>query len=170
MPERKRVILDRLHEEFQRWEGLLRSLHTAHASVAGGPGGASIKDVVAHLWAWQQRSLARLEAVQADREPAFPAWSATLTPDHHPHTDAINAWIRETYGDRPWTDVYADWRLGFLRFLELADSIPEADLLQPGRYAWLEGHPLALVLTASYEHHAEHREPWLHRAIADAGT
>jgi hypothetical protein len=36
-------------------------------------------------------------------------------------------------------------------------------LLAPGRYAWLGGHPLYLVLAGSQEHHAEHRTELLTR-------
>ena len=39
--------------------------------------------------------------------------------------------------------------------------IPEQDLLEAGKYPWLEGHPLLLVLQASYEHHEEHLHPLL---------
>jgi hypothetical protein len=76
--------------------------------------------------------------------------------------DQINAWIYETYREQPWSSVHHDWREGFLRFLELGEAIPEKELLEAGRYPWLEGHPLSLVLVSSYEHHhEEHLEPLL---------
>jgi hypothetical protein len=43
------------------------------------PGQSGI--VVIHLWAWQQRTIARMEAALADREPSFPQWSVDLDPD-----------------------------------------------------------------------------------------
>jgi hypothetical protein len=52
--------------------------------------------------------------------------------------------------------VQRDWRVGFLRCLDLAEAIPEKDLLEAGRYPWLPGYPLVAVLLGSYEHHEEH--------------
>ena len=115
--------------------------------------------MIAHLWAWQQRSVARMAAARLNREPEFPRWPSEFGPEAEGQPHQLNAWIYETYREKPWSRVYGDWRAGFLRFLELGEEIPAKDLLEPGRYAWLEGHPLSLVLTSSYEHHEEHHPP-----------
>ncbi len=116
--------------------------------------------MIAHLWAWQQRSIARMEAALQNREPVFPNWPAEFEPEVEVQPHDLNTWLYETYREKPWPNVYADWRTGFLRLLDLAESIPETDLFDPNRYAWLEGHTLAFILQASYEHHEEHRG-WL---------
>lgn len=161
----KTEILTMLREEFNRWQALLAELSEEQIIARQLPADLSIKDVMAHLWAWQQRSIARMEAALHDREPRFPAWPAELDPHSEDDLDELNAWIRETYGERPWSRVHRDWREGYLRFLELGEAIPEEDLLEPERYPWLRGEPLSLVLVSSYEHHHdEHREPlrsWL---------
>jgi len=158
----KKQILEMLEEEFNRWEALLASMREAQITAPRLPSNLSIKDVIAHLWAWQQRSIARMEAALHDREPEFPRWPETLEPDSEDDLDQVNAWIYETCREKPWSSVHRDWREGFLRFLELGQAVPEKDLLEPGRYAWLEGHPLSLVLVSSYEHHhEEHLEPLL---------
>ena len=75
----------------------------------------SIKDTMAHLRIWQQRSLARLEAALQNRQPQFPGWPETLDPDSDDDLDQVNAWIFETNRDRAWESVYKDWRAGYLR-------------------------------------------------------
>jgi hypothetical protein len=69
------------------------------------------------------------------------------------------------YLDQPWPGVYAEWRERFLYALELADSLPEQDLLEPGRYPWFKGNPLSGVLEGTFDHfHEEHYGPlttWL---------
>jgi hypothetical protein len=158
----KKQILKILKEEFNRWEELLAGMSEEQITEPHLPSSLSMKDVIAHLWAWQQRSIARMEAALHDREPQFPRWLETLEPDSEDDLDQVNAWIYETYREKPWSLVYRDWREGFLRFLELGEAIAEEDLLEPGRYAWLQGHPLSLVLVSSYEHHhEEHLEPLL---------
>ena len=159
----KQGILIALREEFNRWETLLASLSEAQITAPQLPSHLSIKDVIAHLRAWQQRSIARLEAALLNREPEFPKWLPELDPDSEDNTDQINAWIYETYREQPWSKVHQNWGEGFLRFLELGEGIPEKDLLDAGRYAWLGGYPLSFILVASYEHHQGHLEAMLAR-------
>ena len=70
----------------------------------------------------------------------------------------LNAWLYAKDRDQSWPDVYRNWSEGFRRFLELAAAIPENDLLEVGKYPWLEGYALYAVLEGSYEHHREHAE------------
>jgi hypothetical protein len=153
----KQGILTALREEFDRWEALLASLGEAQITAPQLDDNWSIKDVIAHLHAWQQRSIARLEAALLDREPEYPAWPTQFEPEVEGVND-LNAWLYATYRDQPWPSVHEDWRAGFLRFLELGAALPEKDLLEVGKYAWLEGYALVAVLQGSYEHHREHTE------------
>ena len=154
----KQHILAALREQFNRWEELLASLSEEQITAPQLPGNWSIKDVMAHVWAWQQRSIARVEAALLDREPAFPKWPVEADPDSDDNTNLVNAWIYETSREQPWSQVHQQWKEGFLRFLELPEAIAEKDLLDAGRYPWLKGHALAFVLLASYDHHQEHLE------------
>jgi hypothetical protein len=166
-------ILTALKEQFSQWEDLLANISDEKLSSVGQPSRWSIRDVIAHLWAWQQRSLARLEAAVHDRAPEYPQWPPELDPESEADTDRINAWIYQTNRERSWQDVYHDWRKGFLRCLEVADRISEKDLLDGGRYQWLKGHTLASVLIASYDHHQEHLEivrGWLDQNEAAPGS
>ena len=154
-------ILTALREQFNRWEELLASMSDEQITAPLLPSNWSIKDVIAHLRAWQQRSIARLEAARLNREPEFPKWLPELDPDSEGNTDQTNAWIYETYREQPWSKVHQNWREGFLLFLQLGEGILEKDLLDAGRYPWLEGHPLAFILLATYDHHHEHLEKLL---------
>lgn len=162
----KQEILQALRAEFNRWEALLAGMNEAQITDPQLPGGLSLKDVIAHLWAWQQRSIARMDAALHNHEPEFPKWPETLVAEAD-DVDQVNDWILRTNRDKSWAQVYAEWRAGFLRFVELTEAIPEQELLQPGRYAWLGEHPLALIPRSSYEHHhEEHLGPlldWLRR-------
>ena len=159
----KAEMITMLKEEFNRWEALLGSMNEAQITAPHLPANWSIKDVMAHLWAWQQLSIARLEAAQLNREPIFPLWPAGLDPEPaegQPHD--VNAWLFKTYRNKPWADIYQNWRDGFLRFLELAEAIPKTDLLDEQKYPWLEGYSLLAVLQGSFVHHHEdHLEPLL---------
>jgi len=158
----KQHILAALREEFNRWEELLAGMSEEQLTAPLLPSHWSIKDVIAHLRAWQQRSIARLDAALLDREPEFPKWPTAIDPDSEESPDRVNAWIYETYRERPWSSVHQDWREGFLRVLELGEAISERDLLDAERYPWMRHYPLALVLLGTYEHHhLDHLEPFL---------
>jgi hypothetical protein len=154
----KQQILTALREEFTRWEALLASLSEAQITAPQLTDSWSIKDMVAHLRAWQQRSIARLEAALDNREPGYPAWPEQFDPEAEGQPHDLNAWLYAQYRDQPWPSVYRDWSAGFRRFLELGAAISEQDLLEEGKYAWLEGYALLAVLQGSYEHHKEHAE------------
>ncbi len=166
----KTHMLAALREEFDQWEKVLASLPAAQITAIPQPGELSLKDEMAHLWAWQQRSIARMAAGLNNEEPKMPAWwpDATVTrpeesEDHEAENDRINAQIYETYCDLPWAEVYTQWRTDFLRFLELGAAIAEPALLDASRYVWLNGYSLADVLLGSYDHHQEHLEKLLAR-------
>ena len=158
----KLEILAMLQDEIDRWENLLNSLNEQQIIAPNFIANWSIKDTLAHLMAWQMRSIARLEAARMNKDPEFPLWPVEPEPDPGDNSDEINAWIYETYHDQPWSSIHPAWRAGFKRFLELGQTIPEKDLLDPKKYVWMEGQPLILVLQSSYEHHhIDHLEPLL---------
>jgi hypothetical protein len=149
-----------LREEFQQWQTLLASMTTEQIHAPIRPSTWTTRDVMAHLWAWQRISIARLTAALSASEPIFPDWPQAWHPDSEDDVLQINEWFYATYRDKLWPQVYADWYTGFQRLIDLAQRLPEPDLLEPGRYAWLGDAPLMLVLRGSFNHHAEHRG-WL---------
>jgi hypothetical protein len=156
----KAKLMAELSDLFVRWQDLLASLTEEEVSAPLESSAWSIKDVIAHLWAWQQLSIARLEAALLQREPQFSMWPAELDPESEDHLEAINDWIYHANRDRSWSAVHRNWQEGFQRFLWLAQAIPEQDLMDPERYPWLDGYPLQAVLVGSYEHHLDdHLEP-----------
>ncbi len=116
---------------------------------------------MAHLWAWQQISIARLEGGVLDREPMYPQWITSIGDDWEENADRVNALTFDNNHEKTWSRVYQNWKNGFLRFLELGNQISERDLLNGDRYPWLKGYSLASILVASYEHHQEHFEKLL---------
>ena len=145
-------MMTMLKEEFNRWENLLSSLSEEQATASRLPNGWSVKDLTAHLMAWQQVSVARLEAARLEQAPSLPDWFAGVTPDTEDFAP-VNASIYEIYREQPWPQVHGAWRDGFVRFLTLAKELPKDDLLDTEKYPWLKGYSLFDVLQGSYEHH-----------------
>ncbi len=169
--ETKRELLRALEDEFERWKRLLDGLKEEQIVKRDMPSELSIKDVVAHLMAWQKLSAARLEAALHNAEPRYDLGPDGLDPDADENLDRINAWIHERYAQAPWSTIHGLWKDGFERFIELSRAVPEDVLRQPGRYPWLRDAPLSKVLMSSYEHHHdEHYSPlveWLRERKVD---
>ncbi len=103
--------------------------------------------MIAHLWAWQQRSIARIQAARLGRQPEFPNWPTEFDPDGEGGPDQVNAWIYATHRDQPWSGAQHKWREGFQQFLEAADEISEEDLLEKS-YPLMREYPLYTVLVS----------------------
>jgi len=165
----KTHILTALREQLVRWDDLLASLNDEQRTAAQFDDTWAVKDVISHLWAWQQISIARLEAAVHNREPAYPTWVAELPVDWEANADQTNAWVYATYHGRPWSEVYGNWYGGYLRLLHFGEHIAENELLDGNKYVWLHGHSLAAIVLASYGHHQEHLEKlldWLQQSNA----
>jgi hypothetical protein len=154
-------LIKMLTEEFKRWEELLSGISTEQITAPDRIANMSIKDIIAHLTAWQQITVARLEAAQKNRKPRYLGWPPDLDIESDDDLDQINAWIYTMYQERPWSAILKEWQERYLHVLILAQLISEENLLSAGKYAWLKEYPLSAVLLGTYEHHEEHREPLL---------
>ncbi len=161
-------ILAALREQIDQWEQVLGRLSEEQITTPGVFTELSVKDNVAHLWAWQQRSIARFEAARMNSEPEFPNWAVTFNPENFDDTNATNDWIYQSYRNLPWSEVHLKWREGFERLIELAADFKEMDFFNGDKYPWLDGAPLAIVLLGTYDHHLEHMDYILERLSTSA--
>jgi hypothetical protein len=155
----KSQVLADLQDQQSEWEALLQDIgeeNMTQPAVADW----SIKDIIAHLTGWRRRTVQRFQAA-LDHQLAPPTpWPAELDTD-----DEINAWIYAKSSDRSLADVLQDSRDVFAQLVETLDGFPEAELLDPERFPWLEGEPLTAA--ALFGHFHEEHEPdmraWLQR-------
>jgi hypothetical protein len=164
---RKAALLEQIEQERQIWEQLLAEVGEGRMLEPGVTADWTFKDVVAHLNGWRVLTLARLEAARHGRAPEPPPWPAHLDEDVEADVDQINDWIYRASQDRPLQDVLAEYSQSFERMRAAVAAIPERDLMDPGRYPWLGGYPLAAVLEGTFGHLHEEHEPalkaWLGR-------
>ena len=136
----------------------------ARIAQPGSFGELSFKDLVAHLTGWRLRTAARLEAGLRHEEPISP-WPAQLSEEHD--LDAINRWFFEASRDQPVADVLRESHDTFDRVAHAIEALPEADLLQPGRFPWLGEWALGpAVVSGTYSHYHEDHEPEIRAWLA----
>ncbi|MFZ2095331.1 MAG: ClbS/DfsB family four-helix bundle protein [Anaerolineales bacterium] len=143
------------------WQELLASLSEEQITEPLRPSTWTVKDVVAHLWAWQQASLARMAAALQGRGPVYPQWWQACGPDPEEDVNRTNAWIYQENRERTWSDVYTVWKDQFQQYIELTKIIPKKDLLEHAEYTWMGGYSLAASCLGSFEHHQEHYDTLL---------
>jgi hypothetical protein len=165
-PTTKTGQLELLDAERAAWEALLAEVGERPMERPGAAGDWTFKDVVAHLNGWRERTVAKLEAAARGQEPSPPPWPTGLDEDSDEDVDAINRWLYERDRDRSAAEVVAESREQFGRMRAAVEQVSEADLFQPGRYAWLGDYPLSAVLDGSYGHLHEEHEPGIRRWLA----
>ena len=93
--------------------------------------GWSAKDHAVHLAEWERLFFGWYDAGLRGENPPVPAEGYTWATE-----EALNRLIYEQHRDDRLEHVMADWRDTSLRLLTLAQTISEADLFTPERYAW----------------------------------
>lgn len=146
--ERERILIE-LRDEFDRWEELLSTVSEEEITTSRLPNGWSIKDLMAHLMAWQQVTAARLKASLRNESPVFPEWLIGAGPESREDPRRFNARIFEIHRELPWPEVHHAWRAGFRRVLTLGERAPEDDGVDTGRHPWRNGQ----ILQGTYDHH-----------------
>lgn len=157
----KAEYLKMLKNEFDNWDNLLSHTDEKRATTLEFGGYHTIKDIVGHLTAWQELTLARLNAALAGTDPIKPVWLKGGDPDHEPNIDQYNETIYMMYQRKTWDEVYKEWKNRYQEVLKMVEKIAETDLMAEEKYAWLKEYPLMAVLSGTLEHHKEHYRPLL---------
>ncbi|HEY7126649.1 MAG TPA: ClbS/DfsB family four-helix bundle protein [Ktedonobacterales bacterium] len=159
----KAQFLNDLKNEQTQWEAFLDEIGEARMTQPGVAGDWSIKDIVAHLTGWRIRTVARFQAALRHEPTPLPPWPQQLQTD-----DEINHWIYTANKDRPLSEVLEESRTVFQQLFDTLSAFPEAALLDPQRFGWMEGEPLSGA--AFFGHFHEEHEPdmraWLGKMTA----
>jgi hypothetical protein len=165
----KAQLLEGLRDEQASFEALLNDIGEEHMTQPGVAGEWSVKDVVAHLTAWRRRTVGRFQAVLRHEPVPPPPWPPELPTD-----DEINAWFHATDRDRSLADVRRESREVFEQLAETLGAFPEAELLDPARFPWIEAQEFPLTGAALFGHfHEEHEadmRAWLEKIRREEQT
>jgi hypothetical protein len=155
-PMTKARLMATLREERTRWDALVKQVE-APCMLVPGPGGEwSVKDIVAHISAYERLLVDLLRA--ASRRELLP-----LPETYVPDMDERNALLHERNKDRALQDVMAESARVYVDLLETLQVVPEEDFTDAARTAWFvrpfwgEAVPLwEYIAGDTYEHYREH--------------
>jgi hypothetical protein len=143
------VLLNKMHAARVRLAALLEDLSPEQMTGLMLPGGWSIKDLLAHLGGWEQRTVDRYRAALAGSDALFGVSEAEV--------DAFNAEMVASLRARDLDAIRAYERDAYQAMLEIAETAPEADLFDPAHFPNGEGVPLWKWMGFnSFWHYDEH--------------
>ncbi|MBI5304529.1 MAG: ClbS/DfsB family four-helix bundle protein [Chloroflexi bacterium] len=139
--------------EREAWEALLTEIGEGRMEVPGVVGVWSVKDLVAHLTAWEKRPAAWLAAAQRGDKPTPAPWSRDLDEEQ------VNAWIYESNKYRMLDDVLEESRTVFDQIMQGLEALTQESLSDPHRFEWLNGIALIEAMPGNtFEHYRDHAE------------
>jgi hypothetical protein len=147
----KNQTLQAMRAERIAWQQLIDEVGNERMMIQNAVGQWSIKDIVAHLTAWEQRAVAWLIAAQRDGEPTPAPWQKGMSEDEE------NAWIYNANQSKSLPDVLAESNRVHEELVRRVEAMPEKDLIDPERFKWLGGNSLVDSIAGnSYEHYRDH--------------
>jgi hypothetical protein len=156
------ALLDRIGGERRRLESTLAGLSPEQMELPGVIGRWSVKDILAHLAAWEALFCGWYQAGLRGETPELPAPGFTWR-----EMDALNEQIYQQHCAQPLAEVQAWFSVSHQRLLEEVAEIPEEVLFSKPLYAWQGKYRLVtyvLANSAQHDHWAEgHIRNWLKR-------
>ncbi len=145
----KEALLNELKQARAEWDELVGSLDATTLSSPELDGGWSVKDVIAHIAAWEARTVKWLEAVARGTTPEPAPWGAGLSEDEE------NAFIYNANRNRSLQDVLDESRRIHDSAVNSVRAMSEEELT--ASRPWLGDRSLADALPGnSYEHYRDH--------------
>ncbi|MBX3080696.1 MAG: ClbS/DfsB family four-helix bundle protein [Anaerolineae bacterium] len=147
----KAAVLNELRTSRAKLVSAIEGLPEEAMLRAGVVGLWSIKDLLAHLTAWESELVTALARLAVSRK--IP---------HIVEIDDLDEWNMEVYAvnaRRALSDVLEDFQGVHKHLLKAVEEIDEKTLTNPRRFPWMEGEPLSyLIAENGFWHESEHAD------------
>jgi uncharacterized protein (TIGR03083 family) len=147
-PHTKTQLLSESQKEYAALQKSLAALTPEQMVQANALGEWTAKDVIAHLYEWQQMFFRWYEAGLRGETPAVPAEGYKWN-----QLPALNQAIYERYRDMPLEDVLKAFEASHAKTLALVESLSDETLTTPGLYPWMNQNSLIAYLAANGSSH-----------------
>ena len=159
MPETptRQEMLTLIHSEHQLLEERLASLTEEQYFIPGVEPGWTVKDLLAHFAAWEQRMIDWIGLAMAGEVPDVPMTDQAV--------NALNAATWERDEDLSLEEARRRFHATHPEALHVAETTPNEVLFDPDHFPWRNGRPLWYMVAANtywhYQQHRESLEKWL---------
>lgn len=160
----KTELIQRIETDWARLQAALDGLSEEQLHTPGVVGDWSIKDVLAHITAWQTRLITAMFKVEKGFKPDTLGGGAAAV-------DQLNEKFYREMKDRPFEQVWDDLDASYQQLLRRLENWSDKDLFDAKRFKWMQGEPFERYIAGdSYEHYAEHAaqiEAWKKRVMSE---
>ncbi len=158
-PPTKSDLLMVIRTERARFEALIETVPESRQSETGVEAHWSIKDIMAHIAAWERLAMDRIHAGITGEPLKFPLIAG------NEFVDQFNGEIYEANKARPLAEVYAEFHAVHRQFLDQIEALDAVLLPQSLPFDWAGKLTYQVVISANthwhYAEHADSIEKWL---------
>jgi hypothetical protein len=150
----KQELLEAMQSEWQNLLSTLERLSETQMLETGVEEGWNVKDILAHITAWESRMVRWIDVSLRGDVPDRPAPGEPWD-----DIDLINQQIYIQNKDVPLPEVLEAFHDTHKKANQTVALLNEQDLFDPGRFAWRKGDPLwHMVADNTCWHYKEHNE------------
>lgn len=146
-PTTKVQLLNEAAEAREKLLAVIRPL-TPEQKTRPIAGEWSVKDILAHLIAWNRMMFDWIEAGKRGETPAVPAQGFNWG-----QLPALNQQIYELHRERPLVEIEAEFLEVDRQARALIEATDEADIFKPGLYPWMNKNMLVAYFHANLGAH-----------------
>lgn len=159
-PTNKAELLQRLQEKRVDFDNLIATVPAATAEEPNLPNGWSVKDLLAHVAAYERWMAGSIQAVTEDRTPTTAELydaGEELDSGEPFDLDTLNASIYEHFQGKSWPEIRAFAGEAYAALVEAIGNAPDADFDREGLHPWLDnGSLLSRLPELTYGHYTDH--------------
>jgi hypothetical protein len=140
----KSTLLNTIRAKQAEFDEVIAQVGEEQWTTPGVNGAWSLKDLMAHMTAWEHVTLQRLHAAINGGELDIPL-DKTL--------DEVNEEFYQENKDRSLADIMADYRQSYEHILADVEKMSDDALDDPHRFPWMDGEPFwKSVASDTFEH------------------
>jgi uncharacterized protein (TIGR03083 family) len=162
-PQTKDALLDRIRAGRTDFDTVLLAVPPEAVNEPVFAGGWSVKDLVAHIAAYEQWTAAQIAAgAEGRRATDMELYGVEELPEDPEgwDLDRQNAAIQERYAALSYPDALAFAEESFNRLLSALTALPDDAVVRPGVQSWTEGQAVIdVVPRQTYQHYLQHLPP-----------
>ncbi len=161
-PGSKAELLERMRAGREEWDALIAQIPDSARTEPALAGGWSVKDLIAHVAAYENWTAAQIRAANEGRAPTNrELYGVDEMPDDPEgwDIDRLNAAIYAQYKETPLAEVMTFSQQAFADLVAAVEAVSDEDFTRKGAQAWTEDSTLLEIIPGQcYAHYAQHAD------------
>jgi hypothetical protein len=159
-PTNKAELLQRLQEKRVDFDNLIATVPLSTVEAPNLPNGWSVKDLLAHVAAYERWMAGNLQADNEGRTPTSDDLydgGVELEAGDPFDLDTLNASIHAHFRDKSWQEIRAFAGDAYARLVQAITNSPDEDFNRDSLHTWLDhGSLLTRLPELTYGHYGDH--------------